>query len=63
MHQMKNKYIVKSHTWYDEGTEAYIIEGPFESLSGQWALFGGLRNGDLDEETCNLDEFEIINEE
>lgn len=75
---MAKKYTALPDTWYDEGTEAKVIAGPYDSyipdgidkdncppdmnING-WALFEGIRNGKLDEETCCLDEFEITEEE
>ncbi len=57
------KYI-SDGTWFDEGTECELLidcedgDAP-EMHSG---LFKGLHNGDVDEELCLFDEFEIIPE-
>lgn len=63
------KYIAKKNTWFDEGTEAVPISEFIEAYDdinmtkrNDFALFRGTRNGNPDEETCPLDEFEIINE-
>ena len=59
------KYIAKPNTWFDEGTEVEIMEGPWDStdIDGNYIGFGlfvGFRNGSLDEESCGLDEFDIV---
>ena len=52
------KYIAKPDTWFDEGTEVEHIA----VFDQNWGLFRGLKEGCLDEETCPLDEFEIVEE-
>ena len=55
------KYIAKKDEWFDEGTEATLIDdyrlstsAPFDS-----GLFLGIHNGKPDEEVCSFDEFDI----
>lgn len=57
------KFIAKKDTWFDEGTEAKLLtdcgEWPFKGDG----IFEGIRNGEIDEELCGYDEFEIVKEE
>ena len=54
------KYIAKPDTWFDKGTEVKHI-AVFDQED--WGLFQGYRNGSLDEETCLLEEFEVVDTE
>lgn len=67
------KYIAKPDTWFDDGTEAKLIEYLYTS-SKQWidgeeypgcdcGLFEGICEGKIDQEICGYDEFEIIEDE
>ena len=63
------KFISKGE-WFDKGTEAKLIcqygwkYGT--SPDGKWegecevGIFEGIKNGELDEEGCTFDEFDII---
>ncbi len=61
------KYIAKADTWFDEGTEAIPIID-FVDAYDDWemtklnpfSLFRGIRNGEVDEEICTIDEFEAM---
>ena len=50
------KYIAKSDTWFDEGTEAKLLG----ELINEVGLFRGIHNGEEDEELCPLEEFNVI---
>lgn len=52
------KYIAKPDTWYDEGTEAQLIDDYRPQIDS--GLFCGYKNGKLDEEICSFDEFEVV---
>jgi len=52
------KYI-SDGTWFDKGSEAELL---FETMDGV-GLFKGIKDGNLDEEICMFDEFEIKNTE
>jgi len=53
------KYIAKPNTWFDVGTEAIPVTDFVEALN-PFAVFRGMKDGELDEETCPVDEFENI---
>jgi len=53
------KYISKEEGWYDTGTESTLL---FEITDGL-GMFKGIKDGELDEEPCSYDEFEIIEDE
>lgn len=60
-------FIAKQNTWFDVGTEAELLCGPYEAYDdcqmtkrNDWGLFRGIKDGHLDEEECTLDEFEVI---
>lgn len=61
------RFIAKPNTWYDEGTEAFVVDDCVWDgfadremrIPMKAGLFRGLRNGQWDEETCGFDEFEI----
>lgn len=58
------KFIAKKGTWFDEGTEAVVVAGPWNVFNvknepDQGAIFWGLRNGKDDEEGCVFSEFDI----
>lgn len=54
------KYISKENEWFDKGTEANIISGPWEVYGTPWAIMSGIKNGKKNKETCPLDEFEQV---
>lgn len=58
----KYRYFAKKDTWYDEGTEAFLLclytEGTLND-PGHGGLFSGTKNGKLDEEGCGFDEFTV----
>lgn len=39
--------------WFDYGTETLLIE----KFTDEFGLFEGIRNGEVDQETCRFDEF------
>ena len=51
------RYIAKSHSWFDEGTEADLIDDYRPDV--QAGVFYGMKNGHLTYQTCNFDEFKI----
>ena len=55
------KYISKGE-WFDKGTEAKLIDdyGYNEQFNNQIGLFEGIHDGKLDEEECEVKEFEMI---
>ncbi len=59
------KYISKGE-WFDKGTEAKLIcqylfkEGDKKNSDCNVGIFEGIRNGKVDEEGCDFDEFDII---
>ena len=61
------KYIAKPNMWFDVGTEAVPITEFWDGFM-DWemtipirvAVFEGIKNGTVDEETCGEREFEII---
>ncbi len=52
---------VSDGTWFDEGTEATLLIDYRPHLEA--GLFRGIRNGKEDEESCNLSEFSIVEED
>lgn len=58
------KYITKKDQWFDEGTEAKLIDDYRDEKQPGFicGLFEGIREGRLDEEVCNFDEFEQIDD-
>lgn len=56
------KYISKGE-WFDKGTEAILIDdyGYNAQFNNRVGLFEGIRNGKLDEEVCEVKEFEMWN--
>jgi hypothetical protein len=63
---LRTRYKVKPDGWFDEGTYAIMVD---DYSDGHWicgehnkncgmALMCGYKNGKLDEEVCNLCEFE-----
>ena len=64
----RRKYIAKPGEWFDEGTEAIPVTEFWDTYDEDGklcpsAVFKGIRNEKEDEETCGLDEFEIVEEE
>ena len=57
---MKRRYFAKPGTWFDVGTEAFPVSVFEDSPSGAWGIFKGLVEGVLDEESCPLSEFNIL---
>lgn len=59
----KFKYFAKKDTWYDEGTEAFLLclynEGTLNDPK-HGGLWKGTKNGKPDEEGCGFDEFKIV---
>lgn len=61
-------YIAKPDGWFDTGTEVKLIDdyrnndSMFYHKSLNAGLFEGFRNGLLDQEVCDFDEFEVIEE-
>lgn len=58
-------FIAKPNTWFDEGTEAKLLQHIQDPCDGDFkcpgfGLFKGFVEGELDEEICNYDEFEIV---
>lgn len=67
---MSKRYFAKPQTWFDKGTEVFMIgeitDGCFDQdckFPSQSALFRGKRNGKDDEESCGLYEFDIKEDE
>lgn len=62
------RYIAKPDEWFDSGTEVKLIDDYRTSdamiyhKSLNAGLFEGLRNGVLDQEVCDFDEFEVLEE-
>jgi len=60
------KYISKKDEWFDEGTEVELIDDYRMSKSVlsrcNAGLFRGTKNGKIDEEVCEFDEFDVIEE-
>lgn len=67
----RNRYKVRPNSWFDEGTIANLIDDYSNGTEGRicgncgklgtacgWGLFEGYRNGKLDQEVCNMCEFE-----
>lgn len=60
------KYISRKDEWFDEGTEAKLIDdyrdndAMFYNRDLNSGLFEGLKDGKLDQEVCCFDEFDII---
>jgi hypothetical protein len=57
------KYISKKDEWFDEGTEAQLIDDYMGSIMDGAGLFRGIKDGKLDEEICLFEEFDIIDDE
>lgn len=57
------KKYISDGTWFDKGTEAKIIGEPYGDEHMVSGLFEGIRNGDIDQEVCLLEEFEIIEDD
>jgi hypothetical protein len=60
---MAEKYIAKSSSWFDEGTEVILIDYLYTSPadSGEdMGVFEGLRNGKRIQEICKYSEFEVV---
>ena len=57
----KITYISKPDEWFDAGTIATLIDD-YRTEGLNSGLFSGLRNGELDEEICPFDEFDIVDE-
>ena len=58
------RYFAKEDTWYDVGTEAFIVallDGP--GWNGTSAIMRGIKEGYEDEELCLLEEFEVIEDD
>ena len=58
------RYFAKKDTWFDEGTEAVLIDDYQKNHHPVWraGLFKGFVDGELDEEVCNFEEFDIVEE-
>lgn len=60
------RYIAKKGTWFDEGTECTMVSDVWEvelcycGHLDKVAVFCGLRNNKMDEESCALHEFEVL---
>ena len=54
---MKIKYIAKRNTYFDPGTEAFLVE---EFSKGTAARFRGIRYGEMKIELCQFSEFEQV---
>ena len=52
------RYIAKAHSWFDEGTEADLIEDYRPDV--QAGVFFGMKDGHLKHQLCNFDEFKVI---
>ena len=63
MNLSKWKFI-SDGTWFDEGTEVKFICWSYEAdtIKESAGLFEGLRNGNIDQESCPFDEFKIYDE-
>jgi hypothetical protein len=57
-----NKRFISKGEWFDKGTEAKLISDS-ASEAYPFAIFEGIRNGKVDEETCTFDEFEILEDD
>jgi len=53
---MTTKYITKPNTFFDPGTEAYLVEQV--SPRSAFAHFRGIHRGEMKIELCRFDEFE-----
>ncbi len=53
-----NVYTTKPNTWFDEGTQAILIDD-YRYYNVDIGLFEGLKDGKPDEEICSFDEFKI----
>lgn len=66
---MKRVKLISDGTWFDEGTEVYQYDkSPLERMTleeySMWKKEGfilvcGYRNGEIDGESCCLDEFSV----
>jgi hypothetical protein len=59
---------ISDGTWFDKGTEVTILAecGTVYDKDGKpslQVLASGLRNGDLDEEMCDMEEFIIVGDD
>lgn len=54
------KYI-SDGTWFAKGTECELLFYCEEGPDG-WGLYRGMKDGQIDEELCSNDEFEIIDD-
>jgi len=66
MTNTKITYIAKENCWFDDKTEAFLVEDyshlPAEDENGNrlgWGLFTGLKNNNYETVHCQFDEFEI----
>lgn len=65
---MTRRYIAKPDTWYDAGTEAFLVEMYDQHPVHGFGAFRGTKSDKNPEvlycenEVCGLDEFEIIEE-
>lgn len=57
---MKINFIAKPDTWFDDGTQVTLIDDYRPQLNV--GLFEGYKDGKIDQECCNFDEFDIIEE-
>ena len=48
--------------WFDEGTEAILLDDIHVDVAPQ-GIFEGYHDGELDEELCTFDEFDIYDED
>ena len=49
-------YVVKKDTWFDAGTRAKLIADCRPQINS--GVFEGIKDGKLDEELCEFEEFE-----
>jgi hypothetical protein len=59
------KYKAKPDTWFDDGTIVELIDDYRSTTPAipNCGLFRGYKDGKLDEELCDFDEFEEIEDE
>lgn len=63
------KFLAKPDTWYDEGTEVKILQehctvfDASRKILTLQVLCSGLKDGEIDEELCVMDEFYIVSDD
>jgi hypothetical protein len=52
-------YVAKLDTWFDKGTGATLVDD-YRLVGLNTGLFRGIRDGQIDEEVCQFDEFDEV---